>query len=144
MGLIQGHKTWRIAPRNSTPLLHPVAGRRHQFHGDLFAPDLDRHPANALANGWHAEQYPGDVIFIPSGCAHQVFNRPADEDDQSSNISVAVAHNFVDRPIAGLFLSALEQLAMAAIGRESRFYGDLSEAFADIGDIARPNTTRPK
>ena len=40
-------------------------------------------------------------------------------------------------------MSALEQLAMAAIGRESRFYGDLSKAFADIGDVARPIATRP-
>lgn len=124
MGVVGGggHKEWRISPRSNQPLLYRGKGV-NRFDGDLFAPDLQKHPANGRAGYWHGEQRQGDTIFIPSGCAHQVINR---------GTTVAVAFNFVDMPIADRFEAALLELAASAGGSERHYYLAIASAFAEV------------
>eukprot|EP00095_Tigriopus_kingsejongensis_P000564 maker-scaffold776_size99073-snap-gene-0.20 protein:Tk00564 transcript:maker-scaffold776_size99073-snap-gene-0.20-mRNA-1 annotation:"hypothetical protein BRAFLDRAFT_84996" len=84
MILLQGHKKWTFFPREATPHLMPV------FEDSLdpvFDADLSDQSLLASLNAVEIVLQPGEILFVPQGCPHQVGNLTA---------TVAVSGNFVD------------------------------------------------
>ena len=82
----------------------------------------------ALASSWEAELEPGELIFVPSGCAHQVVNLAP---------SIAVAVNFVDAGNVARVAADMARKADAAMGVAHEYYTVLATSFGDAGRFPR-------
>jgi len=76
-----GAAVWDIFPANATDTLRSYLGEsvsypvddpvlRQQFY--ISRPQLDELREKHNIKPWRIHQNPGDAVFIPAGCAHQV------------------------------------------------------------------------
>eukprot|EP00937_MAST-01D_sp_MAST-1D-sp2_P006414 g6414.t1 len=82
----------------------------------------------AFASRWEADLEPGELIFVPAGCAHQVVNLVS---------SVAVAMNFVDAGNVARVAAEMARKADAAVGTAQEYYGALAGSFSDADRFPR-------
>merc|ERR1711995_238629 len=78
--------------------------------------------AAAHASHWEAVMQPGELIFVPAGCPHQVVNLEP---------TVAVAMNFVDAGNVELAAAEMEEKAAGSVGSAHDYYAALAGHFAD-------------
>jgi histone arginine demethylase JMJD6 len=78
--VITGKKRWLFYHPNETAFLY-------QGKVDVFHPDPQQFPRFARAEGVECTQYPGDVVFTPSGWWHQVYNEEP---------GISITENFID------------------------------------------------
>eukprot|EP00928_Gymnodinium_smaydae_P060148 TRINITY_DN4370_c0_g2_i2.p1 TRINITY_DN4370_c0_g2~~TRINITY_DN4370_c0_g2_i2.p1 ORF type:complete len:196 (+),score=66.21 TRINITY_DN4370_c0_g2_i2:403-990(+) len=92
MAQLSGSKRWRIVHPDDLPLLAPDWRRGTLDPAfpslDEMTADPERYPLLRQARIAEVELRPGDLLFVPSGAAHQVVNLETP--------SVAVGGNFVD------------------------------------------------
>jgi hypothetical protein len=88
---LSGSKKWRVFPPSENWRLYPTKGLHHFypafFKVDAMSLSYDKYPLMDGAIVYETEIYPGEVLFIPEGWAHQVLNL---EDSISSGM------NFLD------------------------------------------------
>ncbi|KAG5189154.1 hypothetical protein JKP88DRAFT_218036 [Tribonema minus] len=111
MALLAGRKRWTLFPRDQLALLYPVwreGTHDPSFEVDLKLPDYRKHPAAAALTGWQCAMEAGDLLFVPSGCPHEVEN-------EGPGPVVAVSCNYVD---SSNLERALEALALQGLTDE--------------------------
>ena len=86
MYLLSGVKRWRFWDREQAFNLYKKPTSAH-FRFRAFGIDLERNPLVSDAPMYEVVQYPGELVFVPSGAPHAVMN----EDD-----IVALSMNYVD------------------------------------------------
>ena len=96
---------WTFFNRDDTPLLYPHYEDSMDlvFDVDLSCPDLDKYPLLSRVTPLQCTLQPGELLFVPYGCAHRVENL---ED------SLAVSANFVD---LSNFQAVLSELKVNAL-----------------------------
>jgi len=90
MAMINGTKHWHMFHPRDIPNLYPADHDFFpaKFDVDTFRPDLKKYPKLKNAIMWVVSIRRGDILFIPEGWPHQVYNPGA---------TVALAYNYVDR-----------------------------------------------
>ena len=80
---------WVFFPPEDTPLLYPVYTHSTDttFQPNLSSPNLTLHPLLAFTHPHECVLQSGEVLYVPSGCAHRVENLEK---------YLAISANFVD------------------------------------------------
>eukprot|EP01104_Vermistella_antarctica_P015670 TRINITY_DN5198_c0_g1_i1.p1 TRINITY_DN5198_c0_g1~~TRINITY_DN5198_c0_g1_i1.p1 ORF type:complete len:708 (+),score=194.45 TRINITY_DN5198_c0_g1_i1:84-2126(+) len=86
MFLFSGEKHWRFFPHEERMFLSEEREKLH-FATDALNPDLEKFPLLGLTHPFDANLRAGEMLFVPAGCPHQVYNN---ED------TVAISGNYVD------------------------------------------------
>ena len=89
MAMLQGKKRWTLFSPADKNFLYPDYDDSLDpvFQVDLRNPDLSAFPLLSLTHPQQCVLEPGDLLFVPSGCAHRVENL---------TLSLAISANFVD------------------------------------------------
>jgi hypothetical protein len=76
---ILGEKRWLLFPHEEHPRLLAGGGFAATIARGFHAGEDDRfaHPERRLARGFQCVTRPGQMLFVPAGCWHQVFSGPS-------------------------------------------------------------------
>lgn len=101
MALIQGRKRWTVFQPDDTPCLYPKyhSSLDPVFEVDVQNMNLESHPLLSATHPQTFDLLPGDILFVPAGCPHEVVNM---------EISVAISGNFINNTNFGTALKELE------------------------------------
>lgn len=99
MGMVEGRKHWIIAPLSQKSYLYESKDIHNRFDADLFRPDYDRFPLLRQAVVYDSIVKPGEVVFIPGNCPHQV---------QNLDLTIGIAGNYVDAASVDIFTQMVE------------------------------------
>lgn len=128
MYLAYGRKRWRIVGAEHVKHLglQVLAEQTTPYlEADLFEPDFLRFPGLAEANIWEADLRPGDLIIVPSGCAHQVQNLAP---------SIAIAGNYVSPHGMKHHHEFLKRLLLQKVGDEESWPEDVRRSVQMYGE----------
>ena len=133
---LAGAKRWVVASRDAAPRLEPDARSPLRFNASLLG------ARNASVPAWEGVLRPGELIFVPAGCPHEVRNLDARDaadpaagsDDRvaAEDWTLAVALNYVDAPSAD---------RVAARARDARYSAAPELRVARPADETRPRAS---
>ena len=130
MAALQGRKRWVFFPPEDAPLLDEHSHLRH-FGVDAFDTEgsTGRFPLYAYARPYTATLHPGELLFVPAGCPHQV---------QNVDNTVAISMNYLD---GSNYEGALEEMGLdAEAGEYVDLFKDLSRSdFPATMDMEQPD-----
>jgi hypothetical protein len=130
MAALQGRKRWVFFPPEDAPLLDEHSHLRH-FGVDAFDKEgsTGRFPLYAYARPYTATLHPGELLFVPAGCPHQV---------QNVDNTVAISMNYLD---GSNYEGALEEMGLdAEAGEFVDLFKDLSRSdFPATMDMEQPD-----
>ncbi len=100
--ILSGCKIWIFFPPSDFEFLYDLKV-------DAFYPDYEKFPLLKKTHPYTCVQYPGDLVFTPSGWAHQVINWEG---------GISITENFVNQSNIDSVLRRLEQEKMKEIYHE--------------------------
>lgn len=104
------------------PLYYESVKDENQFDVNLMEPNFDKYPLQRFTVHYEEILGPGEIIFIPAACPHQV---------QNLDQIIAVAANLVDIANLKVFNSHLVKFKSYSSGIKFKKFDTLLEELAD-------------